>query len=81
MANRLIHQAPNEEHDVPVLARRRRQVLYAIGAAVFLVFLLLGYTQTESFGRVILRSLQSRIGASSISVDSLGLAGFWGQIF
>jgi hypothetical protein len=75
MADRLIHQLPNEEHDVPVQARRRRRILLAIGAAVFLFFLLLGYTQTESFGRVILRSLQSRIGASSISADSFRLVG------
>jgi hypothetical protein len=75
MADRLIHQAPNEEHDVPVLAKRRRRVIYAISAAVFLVFLILGYTQTGSFGRGILRSFQSRIGASSISAESFRLVG------
>lgn len=75
MSDRLIHQPANEEFDIPVMARRRRWIIFASGIAVVLVFLLLGYTQTESFGREILHSVQSRSNETSISAGSFHLVG------
>ena len=75
MSDRLIHQPASPEFDVPVIKRRRSRILIVFASASLLLLLLLAYTQTESFGRRLLRTFEESSDGLIVSADSFQLVG------